>query len=131
MFSAMNPRGSKTWFIGGAILALGIFVVVTSCDDVIVRDISQSKVLVTSPKDSLVTANRAVTFWWDPMDGAKSYQVQIVQPDFDAITTVISDTTTRATKLVRTLPAGNYHWRVRGLNTSYKSQYVTRYLQVK
>jgi hypothetical protein len=87
------------------------FVFLISCTDIFENDISDKTVLINAPRDSLRTTIATQTFWWDFVDGADFYNLQIVYPSFDYIERIILDTT------------GNYEWRVNAFNSAYSTPY--------
>ena len=100
----------------------GLLLLVSSCKSVIEQDLSDKKIVVNAPLVGSY-ADYSQTFWWEKMDGATSYQMQIVSTDFESIQKLILDTTVKTTQFKYTLSPGQYEWRVRGVNGSYNSQY--------
>ena len=100
--------------------------VFTSCEDFIEKDISGKRVSVLAPPDGLVSTSLTITFWWEEMDGAEQYNIQIVQPDFSYIQNIIVDTTISDTRFVSTFTPGTYQWRIKGMNNGGDSEYLTR-----
>ncbi|HSZ72326.1 MAG TPA: hypothetical protein VK750_06585 [Cytophagaceae bacterium] len=93
-----------------------------ACKAIIEEDITNSKIIVNAPKsDSLASYNQL--FWWEKVDGALTYQLQIASPNFDSLQTLALDSTVTTNKVNFTLAAGRYQWRVRALNGSYQTQY--------
>ena len=64
------------------ILATGFF----SCDDFVEKDIDNEVISLLSPKNNLLTIQPTHTFWWDLLDGAEVYNMQIVEGTFSAVT---------------------------------------------
>ncbi|MDB5274740.1 MAG: hypothetical protein JWO58_3107 [Chitinophagaceae bacterium] len=96
--------------------------VMTGCKAIIEEDISDKKVIVDAPvSDSLVSYNQL--FWWETVDGALKYQVQIATPTFDSIQQLKLDTLVTSNKFTYTLASGRYEWRVRAVNGSYQTAY--------
>ena len=96
--------------------------------DFIQKDIRKSLVNIVSPADNLNTPSNSVTFWWDELDGAETYNLQIVKPSFDSIVQVIIDTTIIPNKFTRTLLPGRYQWRIKAINGGGSTAFVTRNL---
>jgi len=108
-----------------------LLILCASCDDVFVKDISGKKILVLCPdnnweielqNDSTITVN----FWWNYLDGADNYSLQLVSPDFLNINTLIFDMVVDSNKYSIDLPAGQYQWRVRANNSSYSTNYTIK-----
>jgi hypothetical protein len=104
----------------------------TACDDIFLKDITNKKVTVVCPADGYITtSSKSILFWWEGMDGADEYELQIVTPDFQNIQQLKVEELLDTVRYSVTLPAGNYQWRIRGLNNSYASEFVTRSITVQ
>ena len=86
-------------------------------------------VRLLAPKDKLNTTSETITFWWDKIDKAESYNLQVVKPKFDSIEELILDTLTNEDSYTLDIIPGEYEWRVCAINSSeQKTQYSTRSL---
>ena len=56
----------------------------SSCDAIIEPSISKSTVQLEAPVDQYQTSSYTINFWWDQVDHALSYHLQIVTPSFAA-----------------------------------------------
>lgn len=92
-----------------------------SCSDIIVPDISDRKVVLVAPADSLITNIQTHKFFWDTMGDAKYYSIRIVTPSFDSVVAVVLDQKIEDNQLDLTLPLGDYEWRVVAVNDAYTS----------
>ena len=102
-----------------------------SCQkDLIVKDITDKTVTALSPPDGYRTPNNSVTFWWEKVDGAEKYNVQIVSPSFSNIQQLITDTSVASDKYAKVLMPGTYRWRVRGVNNGGETAWTTRTLTI-
>jgi hypothetical protein len=107
------------------------FVFVYSCKkDFIVKDITSATISINSPANNLVTTSNQVTFWWEPVDGAEKYKLQVVQPDFNSLTKILLDTSITSTKYTLTLQPGTYQWRIKATNNGGSTAYQTYTLKV-
>ncbi len=100
------------------------------CEDFFEQDLSGKTVTLIAPSDSVVTDLSVQTFWWDELDGALEYELQVVTARFDSIVQLIVDTTISGTQFQQTLYPGQFQWRVRALNGAYMSEYAVRTLTV-
>ncbi|MEN0005204.1 MAG: hypothetical protein AAF798_13715 [Bacteroidota bacterium] len=91
------------------------------CADVLVPDISEEEIMLISPGDSLQTLERSLSFTWEELEDATSYELQIVTPSFDAINTVVMDTITESTFISLDLNPGVYEWQVIGVNEAFST----------
>lgn len=109
-----------------SIFFLLVFLVTFSCQkDFIERDISHATIIINSPANSTVTTSNIITFWWEQVDGAEKYNLQVVKPSFTAIQKLMLDTNTTSNKFSVSLEPGNYQWRIRAVNGGGFSPYQT------
>jgi hypothetical protein len=103
---------------------------VSCTKDFLVKDIKKQEVQVNAPADGLKTPNNAITFWWEELDGAEKYNLQIVTPSFDAVAQLVTDTNVVLNKFYKTLTPGTYQWRIKAYNNGGSTAYVTRTLTI-
>jgi hypothetical protein len=104
---------------------------VMSCEkDIIVKDITDKSVTVLAPADNTTTPVNGITFWWEEVDGAERYDVQIVSPSFSTIIQLITDTSVTGDKFTRSLQPGTYQWRIRATNNGGSTPWITRNLTI-
>lgn len=98
--------------------------------DFIVENIKDKSITINAPANNLVTTTNSVTFWWEALDGAEKYNVQVVKPNFTSVTSIIADTNITGTKLVLTLQPGAYQWRIKAINNGGSTAFQTFNLTV-
>lgn len=96
--------------------------------DFIVKDIANETVNIIAPANNLATPNNSVTFWWDELEGAEKYNLQIVKPSFNSVIQLITDTMVTSNKFTKILTPGTYQWRIKALNGGGGTVYTTRTL---
>ncbi|MEQ8580626.1 MAG: hypothetical protein RIC30_13710 [Marinoscillum sp.] len=87
------------------------------------RDISEEPVILMAPGDSAVVTTNSVTFWWEPVDGARSYEFHLVSPSFETAQSLVADSVSSSTRLTYQLNQGDYQWEVRAFNAGYATDY--------
>jgi uncharacterized protein YegP (UPF0339 family) len=87
-----------------------------SCKDFIEPSLTKREVKLLAPGEDYPSKTNTVTFWWDVVDDATAYRLQVVTPGFDSIGAMLADTLVRDNKFLMNLPSGNYQWRVRAEN---------------
>jgi hypothetical protein len=93
-----------------------------ACSDFLEEDISRGEVSKIAPTDHVTLQQSAVTFVWEPLEGATSYRLQVVTPSFDSTTNVMADLEVEGeTSAEVVLPIGHYQWRVVGKNFGYET----------
>jgi hypothetical protein len=109
------------------LLALGLFIIVTNCDDIIeVEDISKDNVTLLAPTNGATLNITNLTFTWQAVDDAESYHIQIATPSFSEALQIVTDSTIVTTSFSTSLEAYNYQWRVRAENSEYQTVYTTQ-----
>ncbi len=116
--------------INNVCLYAAVFSLFFSCKDIVEHDISDQKINVITPLDNYKSSNYSVNFWWDEIDGAQRYRIQVVSPTFNNLQKLIVDTSTTDLKIILTLFPGNYQWRIRGENGSSQTLYITRNISI-
>jgi hypothetical protein len=107
------------------VLLAGLLSLVAACDDIFEDDITEEQVQLLTPGDSL-TISGEVSFNWEPLNGARSYHLQVVEGAFDSAVGMKEDTLLTKNQFNLTLPQGKYAWRVRAENSGYSSSYSYR-----
>ncbi|MDP2384980.1 MAG: hypothetical protein Q8M29_01295 [Bacteroidota bacterium] len=108
-----------------------IMIAFSACQkDIIVKDIENETVTALSPPDGYNTPNNSITFWWEKVDGAEKYNIQIVSPSFSNIQQLITDSSVTTDKFTKVLTPGTYQWRVRATNNGGNTAWTTRTLTI-
>lgn len=87
----------------------------SACTEFLVPELDEASLIVNSPKDSLISKEGNITFWWEGNPDADSYQLQIVSPDFDN-PVFLFDTLLEHNIVQKQLLDANYLWRIRMQN---------------
>jgi len=98
--------------------------------DFIVEDIKDKTILVNAPGNNLVTTSNKITFWWEELDGAEKYNIQVVKPAFSSVAQIMADTNVTGTKFNLTLQPGTYQWRIKATNAGGSTVFQTYNLKV-
>lgn len=101
-----------------------------ACDDFVEKDIENETISLLAPGNNLTTVQLTHTFWWDWLEGAEVYNMQIVEGTFSSVTSFILDTTVSKNKFDVTLYPGSFQWRVRGENNGGVTDYSTYNLTI-
>jgi hypothetical protein len=110
-----------------SIVWVSSFLLLLSCELILFeKDISATKMVVLAPSDQAEFFTTGITFSWEKVPDATSYQLQVAKPDFLAPTQLVLDTIIKTTSFIKQLPLAGYEWRVRALNSSYTAAYVAR-----
>lgn len=115
------------WVSGISLLPLGLF---SGCSEILETDISKKMVTLLSPADSTASRQIAQTFRWAPLEGARSYRLEIGAPSLVDPSGFLIDTLTKQTSLRLPLQAGRFEWRVRALNAGYETNAIGRTLRI-
>jgi hypothetical protein len=111
---------------------LALTALASSCEhDFIEDDLSGISVSVIAPADNDTVQVASPLFWWHEIDGARSYRLQIVYPDFNAPQQLLYDSAIAGDRFNPALSPGyTYYWRIRPENGSSEGEWVTRRLTV-
>jgi hypothetical protein len=96
----------------------------SSCDDIIEPSINKSQVQLEAPADQYTSTSYTINFWWDQVDHALSYRLQVVTPNFAAPGALVLDTVVTNYKFSYNLNPGNYQWRVMAQNGSSQTAFT-------
>lgn len=103
-----------------------------SCeDDFIEDDLTGKMVTILAPADNDTVSTSTPLYWWSEIDGARTYRIQIVYPDFNAPQQLLYDTSVSGDRFYPSLSPGNsYAWRIRPENGSSEGEWITRRITV-
>lgn len=94
------------------------------CEDLIVDDISDKQVEILAPSNNVTITNSTVTLWWNEVEDATSYVVQVVSPSFESAQQLWLDSTVSTNKLTWPLTPGKFEWRVKAINDISETGFV-------
>lgn len=106
-----------------SIVLLGLVLLSTGCKEFIEPSIEKKNTVLLAPSNGTESNVYSQTFWWEELDNALQYRLQVVTPDFKNTSRLILDTVITASKFSYTLDPGNYEWRVRAENGSSQTPY--------
>lgn len=107
-------------FIGLSLAAVLLF---SGCDDIIEPSISKQTLTLNAPVNGYQTNNYHISFWWNTVDHALSYHLQVVTPNFANPGSLMLDTIVSTYKFSYPLSPGSYQWRVMAENGSSMTLY--------
>ena len=110
-----------------AVLMVLLALSIVGCKDVIEEDISNENVVVIIPQNNITLTSNNVHFKWEELEGASHYNLQLVEPSFDAIQTFILDSNITGTNFYQILDPGDYEFKVRAENGAYETAYTGPY----
>lgn len=113
------------------IILVVVFFTITACEAVFIEDISNEKVSLIAPSNGVELLINELNFNWNAVEDAKSYQIQIVIPNFENSSQIILDTIIDQTTFNKELIVGAYEWRVKAINSEYYTGYTTNSFTIK
>lgn len=106
---------------------LVLSLIVTGCEDFIEKDISKKNLTILAPADGLRTNSLAITFWWEDLDGAEEYKLQLVSPSFASTQQLLLDTVVAINRFDFQLSnPGIFQWRIKAMNNGSETGYQIR-----
>ncbi|SKC59291.1 hypothetical protein [Ohtaekwangia koreensis] len=112
------------------ILFICMFFIGVSCEDILETNISDDLVVLQLPADGFASSTANVTFWWNELEGASSYELLIVSPDYENPTSLVVDSLLTKNQFTMVLPIGRYQWCVKGVNEAYKTEFNCRSIEI-
>lgn len=110
---------------------LGSLLLISCERDFIEDDLTGKLVTILAPSDNDTVAVSNPLFWWNELNGARSYRLQIVYPDFSSPQQLLYDTALETDRFNPVLLPGNtYQWRLRAENGSSQGAWITRTLTI-
>lgn len=100
-----------------------MLLVLMGCKEFIEPSIEKREVKLLAPANRSEGTQYSQTFWWEGVEDALKYRLQVVTPNFEAASRLILDTVINLDKFNFTLEPGNYEWRVRAENGSSQTAY--------
>ncbi|HEY0066750.1 MAG TPA: hypothetical protein VGB46_05295 [Flavisolibacter sp.] len=98
-------------------LATGAMIIVlAACESALDPELTTQRVRLQAPANNLLTTDSVHTFYWETLEGATRYQLQVVSPRFDSVARLGVDTIINRNQFSQTLRRGSYQWRVRAFN---------------
>lgn len=101
-----------------------ILVVLAGCKEFIEPSISKKQVVLLAPVNGTESVQYAQNFWWEEVEDALKYRLQVVSPSFDKAARLVLDTLVMKNKFKSTLDPGTYEWRVSAENGSSKTPFT-------
>ena len=105
-------------------MILLLLVSITGCKEFIEPSIHEKQVILLAPANETEGAVYAQSFWWEEVEDALSYRLQVVSPDFTNTARLVLDTLVHSNRFNFTLDPGKYEWRVRAENGSSQTRYT-------
>jgi hypothetical protein len=96
---------------------------ITACKEFIEPSIKDSTVMLNAPGDQYQSTSYTVNFWWEQVEDARSYRLQIVTQSFQIPGSLIADTLVKGNKFSFNLGPGDYQWRLRAENGGMPTAY--------
>lgn len=93
----------------------------TSCSDLFEKDISEEEVVLLGPADDKTLHSGTIEFWWEEVDGATRYELEVVRGSFKTPEALEVDSTISSNIFQLYLAAGYYEWRVTAKNENSSS----------
>lgn len=120
----------RKYLILNSVILLASAIVWSGCRDIFEIDLTEKKISILAPTDNFNTTVVTQTFWWEEVEGALEYNIQIVSPSFSSIQMLVLDSIVTDNIFTYTLLPGTYQWRVKASNGSSNTDYTTHTLVI-
>jgi len=94
-----------------------------SCDAIIEPSLSKKQVQLEAPVTQYQSSSFTINFWWDEVEHALSYHLQVVSQTFASPGGLILDTVVAKTRFSFNFDPGKYQWRVAAQNGSTSTDF--------
>ena len=108
-----------------------IMLSLSMCKDVFEDDISNDTIYLYTPYDSMKTNSITIDFWWEEVEGATSYNLQVVSPDFTFPRKLLIDTNLNTNYFVHVFYPDTFECRVYAYNSSYNTVATYAYFIIR
>jgi hypothetical protein len=109
-----------------------LLALVVACEGVIFEtDLSDKSLQLISPVNNATLNNAQVSFYWDNVEDAINYKIQIATPAFSNASEVVLDTLISETSFDINLESNEYEWRVRAENNNTKTAFTTAHFTLE
>ena len=102
-----------------------VLVFLWSCEAIFLEDISNKTVVLIAPDDGSEIDAATVSFNWQALDDATTYQIQVARPNFEIASQIVLDSTISSVQITKDISPGEFQWRVKALNSEYETAYTT------
>jgi len=102
---------------------IAVVLLASACNIIFEEDLSKEVILVNMPLDGTISSDTSQLFWWELLDGALGYNLQIVAGSFDNPLYLLVDTNAIGNKFLFEMIPGEYQWRISGWNNSSETKY--------
>ncbi len=107
-----------------SLLFISFVGLLSSCGDIIEPSIAKSNVQLEAPTNQYQSTSYTLNFWWDVVDNALTYHLQVVSGSFTSPGSLALDTVIKKKNTFSfTLTPGHYQWRVMAANGSSQTVY--------
>jgi len=94
------------------------------------NSLASKTIEIIAPEDNLVTTDSLQLFWWEQLNGASNYKLQIIEGSFEIPKQLVKDTLIEDNKLTVELFNGDFQWRVQAHGENDSTDFTTRTLQI-
>ncbi|MDP9080028.1 MAG: hypothetical protein M3O71_21590 [Bacteroidota bacterium] len=106
------------------LLFSGSILLLESCDAIIEPSLSKKQVTPEAPADHYQSTSYTINFWWDEVEHALTYHLQVVSQTFASPGGLILDTVVTRNRFSFNLDPGKYQWRVLAANGSSQTPFT-------
>lgn len=107
------------------LLFAGMTTYIMSCDAIIEPSLSKKQVVLEAPANHYQSTSYTINFWWDEVEHALSYHLQVVSQTFASPGGLILDTVVTRNRFSFNLDPGKYQWRVLAANGSSQTPFTS------
>ena len=107
-----------------------LFFVMQGCELIEEENLGNDRITLLAPADTMETDIVTQTFWWEKLEGAARYRLQVVYPSFAQVESLIADTLVSGNQFALALYPGDFEWRMRAENSTSNTDWQYRSFQI-
>lgn len=100
-----------------------MIVLMFSCDDFFVEDISKSQLQLKTPSTGYQSEDKKISFRWEEVPKAVNYKLEVVSPGFSKNHKLVFEKLLSQPQFDTVLVTGDYEWRVKAMNSASETDY--------
>jgi hypothetical protein len=110
--------------MGISLVFMGLLILfINACEDTFEEDISKDTVELLTPQDGYSFIDPNITFWWNPVSGARDYSITIIQIDTNNNPVrFVMDSVVLSNQFEMTLSPGVFEWGITAYNAGYQTE---------
>lgn len=96
------------------------------CHLVFEEDIDNKNMVIFIPSDNYISTESNLSFWWEEIEGADYYQINVYKINNGHVSGLLTDTNLSSNQFEWSFSPGDYEWSIQAFNSAYTSNTTIR-----